>query len=1012
MTCQVQPGFPQHKKSLEFEREQGDRRQEAQAYLESGETYRSENKNQKAIEQYEKAINIARKQGDKLCETIAYLKLGETYRSDNKNQIAITQYENSLEIARKQEYKLHETIAYVRLGESYRSDNTNEKAIQQYEKALEIARKQGYKLQIAIAYLGLGEAYKSDCQNQKTFEYNRKALEIAKEQGYKLRKTQAYIGLGHAYRFDNNNQEAIRHYEKALETARKQGYKLEETQAYLGLAEAHKVHSQNERAIQHYAKALEIANEKGYKQEKDHAYVGLTEALTASKELSGFADAVDEHYGAIANVPDSIQLPDTKHKNNDSDDRLDMKNESSTDDRTISKQQLFTGHSNPDGGKNEYVIVTVPLANKRERKDSKVKAYQQWGNTVTRKGEYKKGVEYYEKARKISPDLRPDEMEVAAYQWLGYNQLQAGQYQESIKYYSAVVTFATLLGDKRRKLNAYLGLGGALIYTGNFKSSQKYYQEALKIAKELCDKRCEGISYLGLGSVCNKEFDYENAEKWFKDAEHIFQTKHNDESLKGKAFMGSRIAKFNPKNTQKETKTIPRAGNIYKDKTKKETSVSWKWKKKSKIHRQKFEYLCQHAKKHPEKIQEINGVRVCCAEQFLLGRGSDGTRVYVGLGRDGVERAVKRLHRDACHNLAEQEKDVLNELSRMKSNHVLNYWYLEKEHDKDYLFLIVDLCEETLENFVHRSSVTDVVKNAPDIIRQVLKGLADLHRGPNPILHRDLKPSNILRDVDDNWLLADFGISRILAAGVKTHLTKPSGTEDWKAVESCTFEAITDDDESGKVRCKKESDIQVAGMVAFYILTKGEHPFGDKPDRLRNLLDGEPVGLADKLMDDAAKDLISWMLSHDPYKRPSAEEALKHPYLQNARQQFEMLSEVGNQLEIKARDVSSDVVQKLNSNPKDWRNEIAPDILKYLSIDCSNRRHVFYRPLWTDCLRLIRNVKQHWKDRPSPRPEAFYTVEDPQKYFPNLFPSLCVEVHKIIRSCDWKERDDLKEYFT
>ena len=239
------------------------------------------------------------------------------------------------------------------------------------------------------------------------------------------------------------------------------------------------------------------------------------------------------------------------------------------------------------------------------------------------------------------------------------------------------------------------------------------------------------------------------------------------------------------------------------------TSESWKWKKKSEMHRQKFEYLREHAKRHPEKIQEINGVRVCCSEQFLLGRGSDGTRVYVGLGRDGVERAVKRLHRDGCHNLAEQEKHVLNELSRMKSKHVLNYWYLEKENDKDYLFLIVDLCEETLENFVDRSSETDVATNAPDIIRQILKGLVDLHQGPNPILHRDLKPSNILRNVQGNWLLADFGISRILAAGVKTHVTKPSGTEDWKAVESCTFEAMADDDESGKVRCKKESDIQV-----------------------------------------------------------------------------------------------------------------------------------------------------------------------------------------------------------
>ncbi len=97
-------------------------------------------------------------------------------------------------------------------------------------------------------------------------------------------------------------------------------------------------------------------------------------------------------------------------------------------------------------------------------------------------------------------------------------------------------------------------------------------------------------------------------------------------------------------------------------------------------------------------------------------------------------------------------------------------------------------------------------------------------------------------------------------------------------------------------------------MVAFYIVTKGEHPFGEEPDRLCNLLDGKPVGL-DNLEDPGAKDLISWMLSNDPKNRPSAKEALKHPYLQSPQQQFEMLCKMGNQPEIKTQDVWSDVVR-------------------------------------------------------------------------------------------------------
>ena len=231
----------------------------------------------------------------------------------------------------------------------------------------------------------------------------------------------------------------------------------------------------------------------------------------------------------------------------------------------------------------------------------------------------------------------------------------------------------------------------------------------------------------------------------------------------------------------------------------------WKWEERSKVHREKFIKLREYGTKYPDEIKEINGVRVCCTEEFRIGRGSDGTRVYVGLGKDGYEKAVKRLPKDDCC-LAEQEKKVLNELNATKSQHVLNYWFLDDQCDKDYLFLILDLCEETLENFVSRSSLEQLKTIAPKIIQQILKGLVDLHGDPTPILHRDIKPSNILRDVNDNWLLADFGISRILTRGASTHPSYQRGTEDWRAVETYPSNEET---QNVKVRYKKESDIQV-----------------------------------------------------------------------------------------------------------------------------------------------------------------------------------------------------------
>ena len=197
-------------------------------------------------------------------------------------------------------------------------------------------------------------------------------------------------------------------------------------------------------------------------------------------------------------------------------------------------------------------------------------------------------------------------------------------------------------------------------------------------------------------------------------------------------------------------------------------------------------------------------------------------------------------------------------------------------------------------------------------------------------------------------------------------------------------------------------------MVAFYIVTKGQHPFGRNPDRIRNIIDGNPVGLKE-LNDPVLKDLLSWMLSDDPKDRPSAVEALRHPYFQSSRQQLKMICAVGKQPEIKMQDGKSYVVGKLNDDLTDWRNRLAPDILK-----CSSSQGFLYGSSWTECLRFVRKVTHHWHERPHPilSSETLDLAGDPQQYFLQLFPDLPVKVHRIIRSCDWKERNSLKKYFT
>ncbi|XP_046844898.1 serine/threonine-protein kinase/endoribonuclease ire-1-like [Xenia sp. Carnegie-2017] len=265
--------------------------------------------------------------------------------------------------------------------------------------------------------------------------------------------------------------------------------------------------------------------------------------------------------------------------------------------------------------------------------------------------------------------------------------------------------------------------------------------------------------------------------------------------------------------------------------------------------------LIEYGGKIPNvEVKDMNGVRVIFSEAFCLGCGNNGTRVYLGLGKDGYGKAVKRILRDEGINLAHKENKILNELRAKESKFVVNYHYLEEDNGTEYVYLILDLCEESLEDFVQSesNSLAYLQKSLPEILRHILKGLSDLHSGKNPILHRDLKPFNVFRDAQGKFLIADFGISRILKDGSKTRVSNAKkGTPHWIAPESF----CTDKNQNGKGRYKTESDVMTAGMVAFYVATKGDHPFKSE----ENILKGNPVCL-DEIKDATFKDLLSWML--------------------------------------------------------------------------------------------------------------------------------------------------------
>ncbi|CAB4023694.1 serine threonine- kinase endoribonuclease IRE1 [Paramuricea clavata] len=249
-----------------------------------------------------------------------------------------------------------------------------------------------------------------------------------------------------------------------------------------------------------------------------------------------------------------------------------------------------------------------------------------------------------------------------------------------------------------------------------------------------------------------------------------------------------------------------------------------------------------------------------------------GTSVYVGILENGSEVAVKRMLMDSCKDAAENEKNILSLINTKKSPFIVSYRHFFK--DTRFMYLVVDLCEETLDDHVHSQNLHHLRIHGRRLIKEMLTGLKFLH--DQGILHRDLKPSNILVDVDGHIRLADFGISRVLNEDETTAHTDSKGTEGWMAVE-----VIQTIDQIGRGRFKKKSDIQSAGMVAFFILTKGGHPFGSiKYERMTNIVAGNPVYMV-TLDGPDARQFISSLISHTIRDRPYAHEALLHPFMNN-----------------------------------------------------------------------------------------------------------------------------------
>mmetsp|Transcript_39447 Transcript_39447/g.53570 ORF Transcript_39447/g.53570 Transcript_39447/m.53570 type:complete len:512 (-) Transcript_39447:724-2259(-) len=234
-------------------------------------------------------------------------------------------------------------------------------------------------------------------------------------------------------------------------------------------------------------------------------------------------------------------------------------------------------------------------------------------------------------------------------------------------------------------------------------------------------------------------------------------------------------------------------------------------------------------------------------------------------------KKIKKRYLKARDHLALQ--DEVNILHSCEHPHIIKL--VEYFSEKSFYYILTELMVggELFDRICTKTTYSEL--EAREVIKILLDILAYLHS--HHIAHRDLKPENLLlMSVDDDMSikLADFGLATYCK---DQKLTQNCGTPDYVAPEIIDFDATYD------WKC----DIWSAGIIA-YILLGGYPPFqstnDDRDELFKLILEGRYVFHKTYWEDVSveAKDLISSMLIVDPKHRPSAQELLRHPWIQAA----------------------------------------------------------------------------------------------------------------------------------
>ena len=155
----------------------------------------------------------------------------------------------------------------------------------------------------------------------------------------------------------------------------------------------------------------------------------------------------------------------------------------------------------------------------------------------------------------------------------------------------------------------------------------------------------------------------------------------------------------------------------------------------------------------------------------------------------------------------------------------------------------MELCAGTLKDVCKQKYKRPVLPALPPdeiVLYQIACGVVYIHS--KNLVHRDIKPENILISLTDpvTMKISDFGLSKSVNSRGTFSVSGIRGTFDWMAPEFLA-KANSSDEEEIAQRGSVKSDIFSTGLVFFYFVTRGIHPFGENILIMTNILQDKRV---------------------------------------------------------------------------------------------------------------------------------------------------------------------------